>query len=129
MCDYIGMTDISDPALCDAQRARFALDEVATKWSVMILTVLCPQPARFNEIMRRLDGITHKALSDALKRLQRNGLVHRTVLPTTPVGVEYRITPLGLSLQEPFDALYAWATQHASEIERAQADFDSARDG
>lgn len=129
MCDDIGMTQIVDSALSDAQRARFALDEVATKWSVMILTVLCPQPARFNEIKRRLDGITHKSLSDALKRLQRNGLVQRTVIPTRPVGVEYRITALGLSLQGPFDALYAWASQHADEIESAQAEFDSAHSG
>lgn len=73
----------------------------------MILTVLCPRPSRFNEIKRRLDGITHKALADALKRLERHGLVTRSVLPTAPIGVEYAITPLGHSLREPFEALCA----------------------
>jgi DNA-binding HxlR family transcriptional regulator len=71
-----------------------------------------------------LDGITHKALADALKRLERNGLVKRTVLPTAPVGVEYTITPLGSSLREPFTALYDWALTHGSELEAAQSAFD-----
>lgn len=111
-------------ALVDARRTRPILEHVANKWSVLILTVLCPRPSRFNEIMRRLDGITHKALADALKRLERNGLVARHVLPTSPVGVEYAITPLGRSLQEPFEALYAWALAYGPEMERARAAFD-----
>ncbi|MGH3557735.1 MAG: winged helix-turn-helix transcriptional regulator [Mycobacterium sp.] len=113
------MAENTGAAVGDVQRARCALDHLVTKWSVLILTVLCAQPARFNEIMRRLDGITHKALSDALKRLERNGLIRRRVLPTTLVGVEYRITELGLSVQEPVNALYAWAVRHAAEIEDA----------
>ena len=83
---------------CSA-RVRPVLDQIADKWAVMILTVICPKPARFNEIRRRLGCITHKSLADSLKRLERNGLVTRTVLPTSPVGVEYAITPLGHSLR------------------------------
>lgn len=116
-----------DSALIEARRSRVVLEHIANKWSVLILTVLCPQPARFNEIMRRLNGITHKSLSDALKRLERNGLIRREVLPTSPVGVEYSITPLGLSLQGPFDALYAWVHEHGPEVEAAQAEFDVTR--
>ena len=122
------MKGAADEALIDARRTRPILEHIANKWSVLILTVLCSRPSRFNEIMRRLDGITHKALADALKRLQRNGLVRREVLPTTPVGVEYTITPLGQSLQQPFAALYDWALTHGSELERAQTEFDRARD-
>ena len=118
-----------DEALIDARRTRPILEHIANKWSVLILTVLCTRPARFNEIMRRLDGITHKALADALKRLERNGLVKRTVLPTTPVGVEYAITPLGQSLQQPFVALYDWALARGPELEEAQAAFDREHDG
>ncbi len=117
----------SDAALVDARRTRPILEHIANKWSVLILTVLCAKPSRFNDIMRRLDGITHKSLADALKRLERNGLVRRAVLPTAPVGVEYTITPLGRSLQEPFEALYEWALMHGPEMERAQAAFDGAR--
>ncbi len=120
---------VTAEALIDTQRARPILEQIANKWSVLILTVLCTRPSRFNEIMRRLDGITHKALADALKRLERNGLIRREVLTTTtPVGVEYTITPLGSSLRQPFEALYAWSMTYGPEIEKAQTEYDRARD-
>jgi DNA-binding HxlR family transcriptional regulator len=119
---------IVDETLIDAQSTRPILEQIANKWSVLILTVLCTRPSRFNEIMRRLDGITHKALADALKRLERNGLVRRDILPTTPIGVEYTITPLGQSLQQPFAALYDWALTYGPEMEQAQAGYDRSRD-
>ncbi len=115
-------------ALIDVLRTRPILEQIANKWSILILTVLCSRPSRFNEIMRRLNGITHKALADALKRLERSGLVRREVLPTAPIGVEYTITPLGRSLQQPFAALYDWALTYGPELERAQTEFDSSRD-
>ncbi len=120
---------VSIEALLDVEKARPVLEQIANKWSVLILTVLCTRPSRFNEIMRRLDGITHKALAEALKRLERNGLIRRKVLTTTtPVGVEYTITPLGRSLQQPFEALYAWSMNYGPELERAQREYDQARD-
>ncbi|WP_420908413.1 winged helix-turn-helix transcriptional regulator [Aureimonas altamirensis] len=64
-----------------------ALDRITDKWTILILTILCPKPARFNDIKRRLNVITHKALADALKRLERNGLITRTVVPTRRIGV------------------------------------------
>jgi DNA-binding HxlR family transcriptional regulator len=120
---------VSTEALLDVEKARPVLEQIANKWSVLILTVLCTRPSRFNEIMRRLDGITHKALSEALKRLERNGLIRREVLTTTtPVGVEYTITSLGRSLQQPFEALYAWSMTYGPELERAQEEYDRQRD-
>jgi DNA-binding HxlR family transcriptional regulator len=118
---------VMEEALIDARRARPILEQIGNKWSVLILSVLCTRPSRFNEIMRRLDGITHKALADALKRLERNGLVERHVLPTAPVGVEYSITPMAESLRQPFAALYQWAITNGPEMERAQAEYDSDR--
>jgi DNA-binding HxlR family transcriptional regulator len=105
-------TDLDIASACALQNmslVRPVLDRIADKWTILILTVLCPRPARFNEIKRRIGCITHKALADALKRLERNGLVTRTVLPTSPVGVEYAITPLGHSLRGSFETLCAWA--------------------
>ncbi len=111
----------------DLSKVRPILEQIANKWSVLIMTVLCAEPLRFNEIMRRMDGITHKALADALKRLERNGLISRHVLSAAPVGVEYSVTTLGRSLREPFGALYSWAVTHASALDRAQIQFDSSR--
>ena len=119
-------TDI--PALlAEINSTRPILEQVANKWSVLILTVLCTQPARFNAIKRRLDPITHKALTEALRRLERNGLVSRRVSASSPVAVEYAITPLGRTLQDPFVALVGWAKQFGAEIEQAQAHYDSRR--
>jgi DNA-binding HxlR family transcriptional regulator len=111
--------------LGEIQGTRPVLEQIANKWSVLILTVICEQPSRFNAIKRRLDPITHKALTEALRRLERNGLVHRRVIPTSQVGVEYSITPLGQSLREPFVALIAWARAHGGSIEDAQVDYDA----
>jgi len=111
----------------DVTATRPILDHIANKWTVLILSVLCTQPARFNDLKRRLDGITHKALSEALKRLERNGLVSRKVLPTQPVGVEYTITDLGCSLREPFSALYNWSLANGAAMERAQRAYDASK--
>ncbi|MBS0969457.1 transcriptional regulator [Chimaeribacter arupi] len=119
------MTQIESTCLRDVGKTRPVLENITNKWSILILTVLCTEPARFNELRRRLDGITHKALSDALKRLERNGLVHRKVLPTSPVSVEYSLTPLAKTLQEPFIALYEWALKYGPQMEQAQARYDT----
>ncbi len=127
MADDTDLEFLSLKAQSDMARVRPVLDKIADKWTIMILTVLCPKPSRFNEIKRRLDGITHKALADALKRLERNGLVTRTVLPTAPIGVQYAITPLGHSLREPFEALCAWALAHGQGIDDAGSAYDRAK--
>ncbi|MGE7204884.1 winged helix-turn-helix transcriptional regulator [Sphingomonas sp. NPDC019816] len=118
---------LSCKAMIDVPRIRPVLDKIADKWTIMILTVLCPQPARFNEIKRRLDGITHKSLADALKRLERHGLITRTVIPTTPIGVVYTITSLGHSLREPFEALCSWALDHEQTMAEAVTAYDKSR--
>ena len=111
-------------ALGEIHGTRAVLEQVANKWSVLILTVLCGEPSRFNAIKRRLDPITHKALTEALRRLERNGLVHREVIPSSQVAVVYSITPLGRSLQAPFVALVGWAQVHGGSIEAAQQAYD-----
>lgn len=107
--------------------SRPILDQIADKWSMLILAVLCTEPQRFNAIKRRLEGVTQKALTQALRRLERNGLVARRVIPVSPIGVEYSLTPLGCTLQQPFAALYAWTVDHLAELEQAQQAFDQRR--
>ncbi|GLY05432.1 MULTISPECIES: helix-turn-helix domain-containing protein [Actinoplanes] len=103
--------------------SRPILDQIADKWSMMVLAVL-ERPARFNEIKRRLGGVTQRVLTQSLRRLERNGMIERRVLPTSPVGVEYSLTPLGESLREPFGHLYSWTVRHSEEILRHQQAFD-----
>jgi DNA-binding HxlR family transcriptional regulator len=103
--------------------SRPILDQIADKWSMMVMAVLA-EPRRFNEIKRRLEGVTQRVLTQTLRRLERNGMVERRVLPTSPVGVEYSLTPLGESLREPFGRLYDWTVANAPEIQACQRDFD-----
>lgn len=103
--------------------SRPILDQIADKWSVLVMAVL-EEPRRFNEIKRRLDGVTQRVLTQTLRRLERNGMISRRVLPTSPIGVEYSLTPLGESLREPFGRLYDWTVAHAPEIQSHQAEYD-----
>lgn len=91
---------------------------------MMVLVVLDGGPLRFNAIKRQLEGITQKALTQCLRRLERNGLISRRVLAGSPVAVQYEITPLGRTLQTPFKALYAWAIAKMPEVEVARQSFD-----
>ena len=117
-----------DKATCQGFLAdcpsRVLFDQIADKWSMMVLTVIDDGPMRFNAIKRQLEGITQKALTECLRRLERNGLIERRVLPTSPVGVEYEITPLGRTLQPPFKALYAWTIEQMPTVEQARREFD-----
>ncbi|WP_312829999.1 helix-turn-helix domain-containing protein [Pantoea anthophila] len=121
-------TDIT-ALLAEINSTRPILEQVANKWSVLILTVLCSQPSRFNAIKRRLDPITHKSLTEALRRLERNGLISRHVIASSPVAVEYAITPLGRTLQDPFVALVNWAKQHGEIMQQAQEGYDEREPG
>ena len=116
---------------CEMQRfaascpSRILFDQIADKWSMMVLTVLDGGPQRFNAIKRQLEGVTQKALTQCLRRLERNGLVERRVIPLSPVAVEYSITPLGRTLQPPFRAMYAWTIASLPEVEEARRAFDA----
>ena len=116
---------------CQLQRfasdcpSRLLFDQIADKWSMMVLTVLEGGPMRFNAIKRRLEGVTQKALTQCLRRLERNGLLSRRVIPVSPIAVEYEITPLGRTLHEPFKILYAWTLANLPAVEQARQAFDS----
>ncbi|MGP3970949.1 winged helix-turn-helix transcriptional regulator [Streptomyces sp. 6N223] len=107
--------------------SRPILDQIADKWSMMVMALL-ERPTRFNELKRGLEGVTQRVLTQTLRRLERNGMIQRKVLPTSPVGVEYSLTPLGESLREPFGRLYDWTVEHSKEIQNCQRAYDSRAD-
>jgi DNA-binding HxlR family transcriptional regulator len=112
----------TEPFAIDCE-TRPILDQIATKRSMMTLGVL-DEPRRFNEIRRRLEGITQRVLTSTLRGLERDGLIERRVLPTSPPGVEYRLTELGESLREPFGRLYDWTVTHSAVIRQHQIEYD-----
>jgi DNA-binding HxlR family transcriptional regulator len=103
---------------------RVLLNQIADKWSVLVLAELCHGPLRFNELKRRLVGVSQKSLTSCLRTLEKNGIVSRTMLLATPIAVQYEITPLGRTLEGPFAALHAWTAKHLAEVQRARASYE-----
>lgn len=79
---------------------------------------------RFNEIKRKINGISQRMLTLTLRGLQRDGLIRRQAFGTIPPKVEYSLTELGRSLQAPVAQLAQWAIEHRFQIESAQSEFD-----
>jgi DNA-binding HxlR family transcriptional regulator len=99
---------------------------VGDKWSVLVVSLLGNGPCRFSELRRTIEGISQRMLTLTLRGLERDGLVTRTVFPTTPPKVEYALAPLGRTLLEPVRALALWAETHRDEIQTARERFDRA---
>lgn len=102
---------------------RLVLEEITTKWSLLVLGCLCGGPMRFNALRRANDGITQKALTQCLRRLEANGFITRSVVSTAPVAVVYEISHLGRSLEPHLQAILNWADQHRDEVFAAQRRF------
>ncbi|MFH8405741.1 winged helix-turn-helix transcriptional regulator [Streptomyces sp. NPDC018019] len=120
--------DLFDPE-CPTRRL---LDRIGTKWLSMAVKVLAeasPEEVRFAELRRRMPGVSQKMLSVTLQGMARDGLVGRRVEPSVPPRVYYRLTPLGLSLEEPLAAVRSWAERHMAEIDRANRRSDEAAVG
>ncbi|WP_411034343.1 winged helix-turn-helix transcriptional regulator [Shinella sp. BYT-45] len=103
------------------------LNRVGDKWTVQVVVALQDDARRFNEIKRRVAGISQQMLTRTLKSLERDGLVERCVRPTTPPQVEYRLTELGRSLSKPVKELAEWAISHRAAIRDNQVRYDTNR--
>jgi DNA-binding HxlR family transcriptional regulator len=104
---------------------RLVLDRIADKWAVLILNHLRGGPVRFNQIRRTIKGISQKVLSQTLKKLERDGLISRSVFATVPVTVEYALTPLGRTLTDTIAALAHWAEDNIQAVLAAQQAYDA----
>ncbi|WFT83489.1 helix-turn-helix domain-containing protein [Methylobacterium sp. CB376] len=107
---------------------RDVLDRVGDKWTSLILIALAEGPRRFGALGRAVPDISKRMLTQTLRHLERDGLATRTVFPTKPPSVEYRLTPLGESLLEPLAGLVAWAEERHAAIRAARARFDAGDD-
>ena len=101
--------------------SRRALELVSEKWTALIVYALVGGPKRHAELLRMIEGISQKMLTETLRRMEADGLVEREVLePAPPQHVEYRLTELGMTLAEPLVALCRWAMDHLPELQAAR---------
>lgn len=104
--------------------SRGVLEMIASKWTLLIIPLLAERPVRNNEFLRLIDGISQKMLTQTLRELERNGLVKRIDHHTVPPHVEYRLTPLGQSLNEILLPVDDWAEVNLPKLLAAREEFD-----
>lgn len=107
--------------------SRPTLEHVTGRWGILALGGLSKGPLRFNELRRRVDGVSEKMLSQTLHALERDGLVHREAQPTNPPRVDYSLTPLGQETAERLVALIELVEGRMPEVIEAQRRYDEAR--
>ncbi|SOD64860.1 transcriptional regulator, HxlR family [Streptomyces zhaozhouensis] len=106
---------------------RDLLDRLADKWSLLVIELLGEGTQRFSQLRRAIDDISQRMLTLTLRRLERDGLVRRTVHPVVPPRVDYDLTPLGRTLLDVITPLVAWTREHRDEIAGARTAYDAAR--
>lgn len=103
----------------DTERAscpvETTLEVIGGRWKVLILQELFQGVRRFGQLHRGLNGITQKMLTQQLREMEEDGIVHREVYLQVPPKVEYSLTPLGESLKPIIDVMHKWGVRHLDE--------------
>jgi DNA-binding HxlR family transcriptional regulator len=89
---------------------------IGGRWKLILVANMMDQPQRFSELQRVVPHATRKMLTEQLRELEADGIVHRKVYAQVPPKVEYSLTALGQSLRPVIEALVLWGRQHDKEI-------------
>lgn len=90
---------------------------IGSKWKLLIMRNLLARPWRFNELQKSIDGISQKALTEALRSMEADGIVSRTVYPEVPPRVEYALTELGESMRPIIKSMENWGKAYKEQLE------------
>ncbi|MBC1224904.1 helix-turn-helix transcriptional regulator [Nostoc sp. UCD121] len=96
------------------------LKVIGGRWKVLIIRELMTGVKRFGELQRALPGVTQKMLTQQLREMEQDGIIHREVYPQIPPKVEYSLTHLGETLQPILYAMHEWAVQHSNRTTHHQ---------
>ncbi|MGW0468828.1 winged helix-turn-helix transcriptional regulator [Streptomyces sp. NPDC003027] len=128
----VGHTEVTtevttDPVVSCAEECgvRDVQDRLGDKWTVHVVVELAAGPRRFRELQRLVTGVSQRMLTLTLRRLERDGLVTRTVYPTAPPQVEYALTATGHSMTHLIKQLVDWSLDHRAVIGRAREEWDA----
>ncbi|WP_406021674.1 helix-turn-helix transcriptional regulator [Nocardioides sp. NBC_00850] len=119
--------DLSFNVFARACPSRGALEHVTGRWGGLTLGALYEGSLRFNELRRRVDGVSEKMLSQTLHALERDGLVHREAQPTNPPRVDYELTPLGREMAERILSLIRLLEGRMGDVLAARERYDGTR--
>lgn len=90
---------------------------IGSKWKLLIMRNLLSRPWRFNELQKSIDGISQKALTEALRSMEADGIVSRTVYPEVPPRVEYALTELGESMRPIIKSMESWGIAYREQLQ------------
>ena len=89
---------------------------IGSKWKLLIMRNLLARPWRFNELQKSIDGISQKALTEALRSMVADGIVIRKAYPEVPPRVEYSLTELGESMRPIIKAMENWGSSYKEQM-------------
>ncbi|SHF63619.1 winged helix-turn-helix transcriptional regulator [Streptoalloteichus hindustanus] len=98
-----------------------AIAVIDGKWKTALLWLLESGPHRPGEMLRRLPGIREKVLTQALREMEADGLVHREVHDVLPLKTEYSLTAFGRELSEALAPLSDWGHRRLARLIEAQS--------
>ena len=94
---------------------------LADKWTIPVIHSLARGARRTGELKRELVGVSQKMLTQTLRNLEEHGLVTRRVYPVVPPRVEYRLTELGQSINEPLAEICKWTERHGESLKQVMS--------
>ncbi|MFE9012267.1 winged helix-turn-helix transcriptional regulator [Streptomyces cyaneofuscatus] len=109
--------------------SRSTLEHATGRWGSLTLGALYEESLRFNELRRRVDGVSEKMLSQTLHALERDGLVLREAQPVNPPRVDYELTPLGREVAGRLLELIHLVEGRMDDVLAARTRYDEARGG
>ena len=116
--------DEVDPAI--EALVHDVIGQVADKWTMLILETLQEHGTmRFTQIGKAVDGVSQKMLTKTVRRMERDGLLSRTVHPVIPPHVDYTLTELGQSLSAAFCGVWIWAETYYADVQQARRAFSA----
>jgi DNA-binding HxlR family transcriptional regulator len=89
---------------------------IGNKWKLLIIRNLLASPQRFGEILKNIEGISRKVLTDNLRALEQDGIIEREVFAEVPPKVVYSMSELGNSLRPIIDAMYTWGVTYKNTL-------------
>ncbi|EGY5283013.1 helix-turn-helix transcriptional regulator [Acinetobacter baumannii] len=104
--------------------ARLFFEKIADKWVLLILNILEHETQHFNLLKKNIEGISPKVLSQKLKMLERDGFIERKIQDTSPMRVDYSLTPLGQNVAAMAYQLKEWAETNIEQVLAAQIIYD-----
>ena len=94
---------------------------IGSKWKLLIMRNLMSRPWRFNELQKSIEGISQKALTEALRSMEADGIVKRTAYPEVPPRVEYSLTELGESMRPIIKSMETWGLSYKEQMQGSDA--------